>query len=115
MSRVLLATSFLAVLPLAAQAGSISVLQELKGPAPSVIARGTPAEQKAEAVTAKSPTKAEIKRVVTPMVMRGGVSGGLSPEPEMASEPSVSAAPERSIAAEPEAEFVPETTGGALQ
>lgn len=111
MSRVLLATSLFAALPIAAQAGSISVLQELKGSAPSIIQRGTPAEPQVETVTVKSPTKDEIKRVVTPMVMRGGVSGGVSPEPGR----TVSAAPDRSIVAEPETEFVPETTGGKLE
>lgn len=82
MSRVLLATSILAVLPIAAGASSISVLQGLTGPAPSIIERGTPAEPQAETVTAKpQPTRAEINRVVTPMVMRGGVSGGPAPMP----------------------------------
>lgn len=88
MSRVLLATSLLAALPIAAQAGSISVLQELKGPAPSIIARGTPAEPKVEALV---PTKAEKTRVVTPMVMRGGISDGAAPvlAPRAANAPEV--------------------------
>ena len=82
MSRVLLATSILAILPIAAGASSISVLQESSGSAPSIIERGTPAEPQAETVTTKpQPTRAEINRVVTPMVMRGGVSGGPAPLP----------------------------------
>ncbi|MDF1599566.1 hypothetical protein PZ895_07235 [Mesorhizobium sp. YIM 152430] len=100
MSRVLLATSLIAALPLAAQAGSISVLQELKGPAPSIIARGTPAEPKVEAVV---PTKAETRRVVTPMVMRGGISDGTAPV--LASRDADA----------PEAESDAETNGGGLE
>ncbi len=99
MSRVLLATSLLAALPIAAQAGSISVLQELKGGTPSIIERGTAAEPTVEVVV---PTKAEKMRVVTPMVMRGGISGDASP----VLIPSASQAPE--------AEFDAETDGGEL-
>lgn len=102
MSRVLLATSLLAALPLAAQAGSISVLPELKGPASSIIQRGTPAEPKAEVVV---PAKTETRRVVTPMVMRGGISGAAAPAP--ASAPRVSETPDGEVEAE--------TNGGALE
>ena len=100
MSRVLLATSLFVALPLAAQAGSISVLQELKGPAPSIIARGTPAKPKVETVV---PTKAETKRVVAPMVMRGGISDGTAPV----------LTPRTTHA--PEAESDAETNGGGLE
>lgn len=100
MSRVLLATSLLATLPIAAEAGSISVLQELKGAAPSIIERGTAAEPKVEAVVS---TKAEKMRVVTPMVMRGGISGDASP----VLIPSASQAPE--------SEFDAGTHGGELE
>lgn len=102
MSRVLLATSLLAALPLAAEAGSISVLQELKGSAPSIIERGTAAEPEVKAVV---PTKAETKRVVTPMVMRGGISGGAAPV----------IAPRASEAPDVEVEVEAETNGGALE
>ncbi|MFN3764336.1 MAG: hypothetical protein ACK4R3_02075 [Aliihoeflea sp.] len=100
MSRVLLATSLLAALPIAAEAGSISVLPGPDGSTPSIIERGTAAEPRIETVV---PTKAETKRVVTPMVMRGGISGGAAPVPT----PSAAQAPE--------AEFDAETNGGELE
>lgn len=87
MSRVLLATSLLAALPIAAQAGSISVLQEPNGPAPSIIERGTAAEPKGETAV---PATAGTRRTLMPMVMRGGISGEAAP----VSAPRVAEAPE---------------------
>lgn len=76
MSRVLLVSSLLAVLPIAAAASSFSTPTAISSDAPSVITLGTPAEPSVETPKA---TKKDINRVVTPMVMRGGIVGGASP------------------------------------
>ncbi len=80
MSRVLLVTSVLALLPFAAHASSIISVPAHTGEAPSIIERGTPAEPEAQTAEAQpAPRRNTAVRDVTPMLMRGGVTGEAPP------------------------------------
>ena len=86
MSRVLLVSSILAMLPIAAAASSITTVPAISGDAPSVIRLGTPGP-----APVKKPVR-DVNKGVTPMVMRGGITGG--PSPVRAAAPAVAMEPE---------------------